>query len=342
MSGIGLIHNPNAKKNKNRRGLAEKFAKILSDFGVVRVTRNLNEISEVAKEFLDREIDILMVNGGDGTCYLTLTKFIEVYGKRELPLIVHMRGGTLNTVAHALDGIKGAPEEIVLNVVDKYRRNEPFTLTERNIVKVSSFDGFDTPSATQPKGFDTIGTHLAVLTASGPKDLYGFIIGSGLVANFIKAYNEGGGRGPIKAAKLILKGVYSAILRTDYSQKLVEPLQAKIFIAGRKLPSTQYTTILASSIREIGLGFKPAYLAGKRDGFFHFVCGNLPALEIVKNLPKIRLGKPIVTRELYDEVCKEVTIKTDGEFRCMVDGDIYRCAGDVKITTGPRLKFIRS
>jgi diacylglycerol kinase family enzyme len=250
-----------------------------------------------------------MVNGGDGTCHLTLTKFIQIYGERELPLIVHMRGGTMNTVARALNGIKGTPEMIMSTVAEKYRRHEPFALTERNILKAN--------------------------------DWYGFIIGSGLVANFIEMYDEGEERGAIKAAGIILTGVSSAIAGTNYVQKLTKPVRAQISVAGKELPSARYTAILASSLREIGLGFKPTYLGGQKDGAFHFLCGDIPALEIVKNLPKLWLGKPIKTREFYDEVCREVTIKSDAEFKCLVDGEVYRCAGEVKITTGPRVRFIR-
>ena len=155
MAGIGLVVNPNAKKNKNLHGIEDTFARLLGDLGIVRVTKKPDEISEVAREFLDREIDILVVSGGDGTCHLTLTKFIPVYGSIELPLIVHTRSGTMNTVANSLNGIKGTPEKIVSTVVGKYRRSEPFTLTERNILKANGW--------------------------------YGFIIGSGLSANFIQA-----------------------------------------------------------------------------------------------------------------------------------------------------------
>ena len=164
-------------------------------------------------------------------------------------------------------------------------------------------------------------------------------------------YDDGEGRGPIKAAKVILKSVSSTILGTNYAKKLVEPVRAKIWIAGRELPSAQYTLIIASSLREAGLGFKPTYFAGKKDGFFHFICGNLSAFSIVKNLQNMWLGKPMKGRELYDEVCNEVKIKPESEFKCMVDGDVqkptndfvlwYRCTGDVKITVGPILRFIK-
>jgi len=309
MAGIGLVHNPNAKKNKNLHGIEATFARLLGDVGIVRVTKKPDEISEVAREFLDRDIDILVVSGGDGTCHLTLTKFIKVYGQRELPLIAQTRGGTMNTVARSLSGIKGTPQKIVSTVVDKYRRGEPFTLTKRNILKAN--------------------------------DWYGFIIGSGLAANFIQAYDEGDERGPIKAAKVILTGISSTILGTNYAEKLVEPVRAKIWISGRELPSMQYTLILASSLREVGLGFKPTYFAGKKDGFFHFIGGNLSAFSIAQNLPNMWLGKPMKGRELYDEVCREVWIKPESEFQLMVDGDVLRLAEDVKITTGPILRFIR-
>ena len=215
----------------------------------------------------------------------------------------------MNTVAHSLSCINGTPQKIVSTVVEKYRRGEPFTLTERNILKAN--------------------------------DWYGFIIGSGLSANFIQAYDEGEGRGPIKAAKVILKGVSSAIFGTNYADKLVEPVRANIWLAGRELPSAQYTLILASSLKEVGLGFKPTYFAGQKDGFFHFIGGNLSAFEIAKNLSNMWLGKPMKGRELYDEVCREVWVKPESEFQLMVDGDVYRCAEDVKITTGSRLRFIR-
>ncbi|HIE29773.1 TPA: hypothetical protein EYP66_21095 [Candidatus Poribacteria bacterium] len=74
-----------------------------------------------------------------------------------------------------------------------------------------------------------------------------------------------------------MKGVSSALFGTNYADKLVEPVRAKIWISGRELPSAQYTLILASSLREVGLGFKPTYFAGKKDGFFHFIGGNLSA-----------------------------------------------------------------
>ena len=71
MSGIGLVHNPNAKQNKNRHGMEDTFARLLGDLGIVRVTEKPDEISEVAREFLDREIDILVVSGGDLSAFGT-------------------------------------------------------------------------------------------------------------------------------------------------------------------------------------------------------------------------------------------------------------------------------
>ena len=189
-----------------------------------------------------------------------------------------------------------------------------------------------------------IGTDLSPACANGRQ------VGSGLSANFIQAYDEGEEHGPIKASKLILKGVSSALFGTNYADKLVEPVRAKIWISGRELPSAQYTLILASSLREVGLGFKPTYFAGKKDGFFHFIGGNLSAclcdarrqaFSIVKNLPNMWVGKPMKGRELYDEVCREVWVKPESEFQLMVDGDVLRLAEDVKITTGPMLRFLR-
>ena len=92
MPGIGIILNRNAGKKRAFRGqIGEKLAFVLGDPGSLKETSSIDEIDDVAKAFLDREIDILGIGGGDGSNHYTLTTFIKTYGERPLPRVAPWR-----------------------------------------------------------------------------------------------------------------------------------------------------------------------------------------------------------------------------------------------------------
>ena len=68
MPGIGVVVNPHAKGNRSESSDRERrMADILGSDGTVRVTATLDAVDQVAHEFVDRNIDILAICGGDGS-----------------------------------------------------------------------------------------------------------------------------------------------------------------------------------------------------------------------------------------------------------------------------------
>src|SRR5256885_2013139 len=140
-----------------------KLGYLIGDRGSAAATRSLDDLYRVAEEFMKAGIDILGINGGDGTIHHTLTAFLKTYGDRPLPMVAILRGGTMNTIANSY-GIKGEPSRLLFELVDKYHNNESFDLFEREILVVG--------------------------------DAYGFIFGNGLLYNFLEAYYATGRPSP--------------------------------------------------------------------------------------------------------------------------------------------------
>ena len=59
-------------------------------------------LKRVAADFRQSKIEILAINGGDGTISKTLTAFINEYGDEPLPKIAILKGGTINVVERTL------------------------------------------------------------------------------------------------------------------------------------------------------------------------------------------------------------------------------------------------
>ena len=102
MGGIGVILNPRSKRNLGDPRAAVRLARALGDHGVVRTVKSKDDLSRIAEDFRRQKIDVLGISGGDGTNYVTITGFLQVYDTEPLPPLAFLRGGTFNTVANSV------------------------------------------------------------------------------------------------------------------------------------------------------------------------------------------------------------------------------------------------
>ncbi len=191
MPGIGVVVNPHAKGNRSESSDRERrMADILGSDGTVRVTPTLDAVDQVAHEFVDRNVDILAICGGDGSDHCTLTAFHRVYAGRPLPLLLPLRAGTINYIADATAGRRGTPEQVLARVVRDYRRGHTHVTTERDVLRV------------------TAGTSVEL----------GFLLSFGTTVNFLRAYYALDRQGPWPATKLLSKMMASAVFGTHISR----------------------------------------------------------------------------------------------------------------------------
>lgn len=310
MPGIGIIHNPRSRKNAYDPGRINKLCYILGDNGSSRTTRSAEDVDECIREFEKQRIDILGINGGDGCNHIALTKLIEIYEQNNTPLpkIALLRGGTLNTVARGFN-IKGRSETLLDNIARKYEEGTPFQTVWANLVKVNGKQSF--------------------------------IFGNGLIAKFLHTYYTTGTPSPAHGVMTMVRGVGSAALGTQLAKEWFAKSEARVTVDGELLPITRFSSILAATIKDIGVGFKPFYRALEVPDTFHILFYACSPLEFALELPNIYLGRPMAARLGKDVLAKHVLIESEKPFYYTQDGDIYECKdGKMEISIGPRIQII--
>ncbi len=310
MPGIGVITNPKAKKNLKRPWIKDALQRIVGDAGHVYETRSLDELPKLCHELMEKDIDILAVNGGDGTTHITLTHFIPIYQSKNKPLpkVMSLRGGTMNTISNSIKH-KGKGEGILAEVVRKYKAGETLDVVRQPILNIN--------------------------------DRYGFMWGFGVVGNFLEQYYKGTSLGPWQAFKTLTKIVNSAIFRTSLAKQVFGSYPTVMEIDGRRWEFPECRGIMICSIIEIGIGFRMAYRAYEEPGRLHIRGTTLKPYRFALWVPHIWLGKRVPNEGVIDKVGREIHIKTQGKSPYTIDGELYKDTEEFHLRQGPVINVIR-
>src|SRR5262249_43899969 len=113
---IGVITNPNSRKNRHRQNWAERLQRAVGDLGEVRQTDSISSIKPVLRDFLRKRARYWVADGGDGALHWMLRMGMEVLQEDEfvgqsvtLPVTLPTKGGTIDFVANNV-GIEGDAE----------------------------------------------------------------------------------------------------------------------------------------------------------------------------------------------------------------------------------------
>src|SRR5947207_5492637 len=119
---IGVITNPNSRKNRNRPDRAARLRRVVGDFGEVHSTFSIASIKPVLRDFLRKRARYWVADGGDGALHWMLRMGMEVLQEDEfldrsvtLPMTLPTKGGTIDFVANNV-GIQGDAEGILASL----------------------------------------------------------------------------------------------------------------------------------------------------------------------------------------------------------------------------------
>jgi hypothetical protein len=240
---------------------------ILGSDGAVRVTSTLEAVDQVAHEFVDRNIDILAICGGDGSDHCTLTAFHKVYAGRPLPLLLRSR--RYDQLHRRCDGRPPrTPEQVLARVVRDYRRGHTHVTTERDVLRV------------------TAGTAVEL----------GFLLSFGTTVNFLRAYYAHDRQGPWPATKLLSKMMASGGVRDAHLASGVPGGRGGHRLRREPAAVPVVHVLLHGTVDQIALGFKPTYLALRKRGYFHVVGGPIAARRLVRRAARVYRGFPTESR----------------------------------------------
>ena len=158
---IGVITNPNSRKNRNRPDRADRLRRIVGDLGEVHATSSVESIKPVLREFLRKRARYWVADGGDGALHWMVRMGMEVLqedefigessiGSPALPMTLPTKGGTIDFVANNV-GIEGDAEGILATLRRNVERNVQIEETDVDSMVIDGIqivDGAEVPFRT--------------------------------------------------------------------------------------------------------------------------------------------------------------------------------------------------
>jgi hypothetical protein len=173
-------------------------------------------------------------------------------------------------------------------------------------------------------------------------DDYGFLFGTGVVAGFLAEYYRDEEPSPLVAAKTLLRGVGSAILRGEMIRRMAAPFRGSVELEdGTRWSERDYLAVAAGTIDQIGLNFRPFHRWAERPGHFHILGIHTSPVGFCRDLPRIWRAEPMRPGKTYESLERRVTVRSrSGHMRYMVDGDLHETTGDLTVSIGPKVKLV--
>jgi diacylglycerol kinase family enzyme len=308
---IGVVLNANAGRTRRDPGLADRLRAKLTDDDLLVSTRSPDELSDAAERFRAHGVTLLAVVGGDGSASVTLSTFARVYAPDALPPVALLRGGTMNTVANGCGAPRGNPAALLASLAPRVRSGNGLHTSQRSTIRIG--------------------------------DRFGFLFGTGVVEGFLHAYYANGTPTPLSAAGVLARGVASALVGGPLVRRIASPCRASVdFADGAHWPLQDYLTIAAGTVDQIGLGFRPFLRCDERPESFHLLGIYAPVAALARELPRIRLARPMRPGHALDRVTDRAVIRFEGGVaRYMLDGEIFETPGELTLTAGPTITLVR-
>lgn len=318
-NSIVAISNP--RSGRNKRGGFEKFSQLINEYPEIThiVTSGENELVDALLQCEIQNINILIVNGGDGTLLHVLTFLKSKCHEKFRPLLVLLQSGT-TSMAYGDVGCKGRHSHVLNNVV-KYANGDRSCLQE-------------TPRQV-----------LQMLLPKEKKVVCGMFFGAGVIYNGIlycrQKMHTKGIRGEVGPSVTMIR----YLLDWMTANKLTTSSHASIRLDNEKLVSGEFTVITATTLHRLLAGVFPFWGTAKSQACFSLTV-------IKKNAPRafgafikiIRKQAPMVEKQpnYYQSNSPEKAI-IDIKDGFTMDGELFGAEGittQVVLSAAGEVKFL--
>ena len=309
---VGVIYNPRSHRNRGQDLDSNPAPHVF-----ISQPGDRSQLSEALERFVERGIDLLVINGGDGTVRDVLTAGGGVFGDK-WPVIAVLPKGKTNALTVDL----GAPKDWSLQgAIDAYLAGGRMARS---------------PLIVEPIG------------ATGGKSHLGFILGAGVFTMAISAGQDAHRLGAFNGLAVGVTTVWSMLQslfggRTNkWRRGLVMDLQLdedRKALPHSGLGETDRRVVLfASTLEKFPAGIQPF---GDVQGDLKMVVLDQIKRRSLLRLPLNMMGKDmsnLAQRGIHQVAADSFTMALDDEF--ILDGEAYP-AGTYTVKTSPPLQFVR-
>ncbi|MDD9936333.1 MAG: diacylglycerol kinase family protein [Myxococcales bacterium] len=301
---LAIVVNPRAGGGRQGERDAARLRSVAAGKGAVFVTESREMTDAVADGVRERGVSTVAIAGGDGTVAGVLTALHRAYRHNPLPRIALLRGGTMNTIANALQISQGSPEKLLARLLAR----PAGPVLER-----------------------------ATLSVDGRT---GFLFSAGVMVGFLDALYGSGGKGRIAALGLLARGSVETVVGGHLIEQIETPLTAALEVDGESHPARRYVALGAGTVPEVGLGFRPYPQSEERTDAFQVFAFHGSVQMLVRELPRLRRGQPATEGLGFSPVTQSLRISTEeGTVRYALDGDVEEAESPLIVRPGPAVRI---
>ena len=294
---VGVLTNP--RSGGNKQGLSEIRSLLAKHPDVLhREEFTPESISDALSGFCKDGVEMVVINGGDGTVHAALTTIGRGDAFSKPPLFALLCAGTTSMLPRDV-GIKGPSVEALSQVLQWARStDDKLGLLPRHVLEVKR--------------------------GAGQPPLFGMFFGAGAITQGIKLFHRGvnpmGWRGEIMPGITLLR-MLVAILRKDHSK--VPPLLVRARLDKQPSQESETLLVLISTLERLFLGMRPYW--GEEGGHMHYTAISSYSKKLFRVLPSLfsRQKNRYATPEngYISHNLNEVELEMDRDFT--LDGELY-------------------
>jgi diacylglycerol kinase family enzyme len=313
------LNNLRAGRNQKRVRQVLEFLRSYPEVHHVE-THRAGALPDAIADLARRRVDLLVVNGGDGTLQHALTEILTSNPFERVPLIAPLRGGRTNMTALDL-GAHRNPVKGLAAVLEAARKG---TVAERLVRRPV----------------------LRIESATRREVQYGMFFGAGMIHRAIalthRIFPPGRSQGVFGAGAV----TGALLIKTAFRAKdgVLTPDKAQILLDGEMVRHGEFRLLIASSLQRLFLKMNPFW--GQEPGGVHFTAMAHGANRVGWAIPGMLRGRPraFVTPEAG--YTSKNSHQVDLHFDCgfTVDGEIFPAlSGElVTLTADQRVTFVRA
>ncbi|MBI5609788.1 MAG: hypothetical protein HY902_13030 [Deltaproteobacteria bacterium] len=338
---IGVVTNPNSRKNRLNPGRYEQMRETVGPLGLVRRTQDVTAIAEVVREFLDVGVRYFVADGGDGAFHWLMNVVMEVLAERPgtaWPAILPTNAGTIDFIGRKA-GVVGHCDTLLPALVRRIRNDDLPTTIDLTSCHLRGTYG---PDADRPgKPFEKLGFACAL---------------AGVAQRFFDKFYAGDQQDAAGIAMLVGKIILSQATRAVplkwlpipvefryFAEPVFEPLPAQVWLDGELLPIPLFRDLDVGSI-DINLANVFRCFPYAAEGrLLHVQCGDISAPEIVRNLPRVFAGKTMEVEGFVQQRAQSLkVVPLQGRaLDPVIDGELFWGLSELEVTVGPQVPVVQ-
>ncbi len=339
---VGVVFNPNSKKNRLRPERFDALVRLVGDVGEVRRTRHVDELREVVDDFLDRGVDHWVADGGDGAFHWLVNAAavaVRERGRGEaIPPILPTRSGTVDFLAVKAK-LQGGAEDLIAGLVAGVRAGVRQPALRIDSLRLQGTLGrrADDPGA----DFDRIGFAAALAG-----------IGQGFFDRFY-GHGDLSARGIVTVVGKILgsaamgapglRWVPVPDAARAYAEPVFAPQPLDVWLDDERVALEYFRAVNIGSIDIELSGVFRLFPFAADEGVLHALVGDPGVVDVATNLPRMAMGKTLSGTRLVERPVREMRVvaREDASIDPVIDGELFFGLESVRVTAGPKVRVLQ-